>query len=154
METLERLLLGHPFLAGIDPAFGRLLVGCARNARFAAGDFLFREGEPADVFYLLREGSVALEVNVPGRAPLVIATLGAGELVGASWLVPPYRWNNDARATAPARAFGMDAACLRRKSEADHHLGYEMMKRLMPVMVKRMHAARQQLLDVYGSVPA
>ncbi|MDA8248685.1 MAG: cyclic nucleotide-binding domain-containing protein [Rhodospirillales bacterium] len=154
METLERLLLAHPFLAGIDPALGRVLVGCARNLRFAAGEFLFREGEAADTFYLVREGKVALELHVPGRPPLVVATLGDSELVGASWLVPPYRWSYDARATAPTRAFALDAACLRQKSEADHHLGYEMMKRLLPVMVKRMEAGRQQLLDVYGHAPA
>jgi CRP/FNR family cyclic AMP-dependent transcriptional regulator len=154
METLERLLLAHPFLAGIEPNLGRVLVGCARNVRFPAGEFLFREGEPADAFYLIREGSVALELHMPGRAPLVVTTLGDGELVGASWILPPYRWSYDARATAPTRAFSLDAACLRQKCDADHHLGYEMMKRLLPVMVKRMEAGRQQLLDVYGQPAA
>ncbi len=154
METLERLLLGQKFFAGIDPAIGRLLVGCARNARFAPGDFLFREDAPADEFFLIREGEVALELHMPGHPALVIATLGAGEVVGASWLVPPYRWNFDARAVVPTRAFGVNAACLRDKCEADHHLGYELMKRLLPVMVGRMQAARQQLLDVYGQPAA
>lgn len=154
METLERLLLAHPFLAGIEPALGRVLVGCATNLRFAPGEFLFREGEAADRFFLIREGSVALELHVPGRPPLVVTTLGDGELVGASWLVPPYRWSYDARATALTRAFALDAACLRQKSEADHHLGYEMMKRILPVMVRRMEAGRQQLIDVYGQAAA
>lgn len=150
MENLERLLLSHPFLDGIDPALGSLLVGCARNHRFAPGTYLFREGEAADLFYLIREGSVALELHVPARPPLVVSTMGAGDLVGASWLVPPYRWNFDARAMTQVRAFSLDAACLRGKSEADHNLGYEMMKRILPVMVGRMQATRQQLLDVYG----
>ena len=154
METLERLLLAHPFLAGIAPDLGRVLVGCASNLRFAPGEFLFREGDPADRFFLVREGAVALELHVPGRAPLVVTTLGDGELVGASWLVPPYRWSYDARATAPTRAFALDAACLRQKSEADHHLGYEMMKRILPVMVRRMETGRQQLIDVYGHAAA
>jgi CRP/FNR family cyclic AMP-dependent transcriptional regulator len=91
METLERLLLAHPFLASIDPATARPLVGCARNLRFEPGQYLLREGEAADAFYLLRDGRVALELHIPGRPPAVIATLGAGEIVGASWLVPPYR---------------------------------------------------------------
>ena len=150
METLERLLLGHPFFAGIDPALGRTLVGCARNLRFAPDAFLFHEGDAADEFFLIREGTVALELHVPARPPLVIATLGEGEMVGASWLVAPYRWTFDARAMTPVRAFGVDARCLRDKCEADHHLGYELMKRLLPVMVGRMQSARQQLLDVYG----
>ena len=154
METLERLLLGHQFLAGIDPAFGRLLVGCARNLRFAPGQYLFREGGPADEFYLIREGRVALELHAPACPPIIIATLGAGELVGASWLVPPYRWGFDAKATTDTRAFGLDATCLREKCDADHHLGYEMMRRLLPVMVRRMQGARQQMLDVYGHTSA
>jgi CRP/FNR family cyclic AMP-dependent transcriptional regulator len=150
MDTLERLLLGHPFLAGIDPALGRRLVGCARNLRFAPGAYLFHEDGPAEEFYLIREGRVALELHVPGRPAITIASLGAGELVGASWLAPPYRWGFDARASTDTRAFGLDAACLRKKCEADHHLGYEMMRRLLPVMVHRMQAARRQMLDVYG----
>ena len=154
METFERLLLAHPFLAGIDPAFGQLLAGCTRNLRFAPGQYLFREGAPADEFYLVREGRVALEMHAPAGPPIVIATLGAGELVGASWLVPPYRWGFDAKATTDTRAFGLDATCLREKCDADHHLGYEMMRRLLPVMVRRMQAARQQMLDVYGHTSA
>lgn len=154
METLERLLLAHPFLAGLDPDAARTLVGCARNLRFAAGEYLLREGEPADSFYLLRDGRVALELHVPARPPMVIASLGPGEIVGASWLVAPYRWSFDARATAPTRAFALDATCLRDKCEADHHLGYAMMKRMLPVMVSRLHATRHQLLDVYGGTPA
>ncbi len=153
METPEHLLLEHPFLAGLDPALGRPLAGCARNLRFAAGAFLFREGEPADEFYLIREGRVALELHVPARSPLVIAAIGDGDIVGLSWLAPPHRWAFDARATAETRAFGLDAGCVRERCEENHHLGYEMMKRILPVTVRRMQAARQQLLDVYGHHP-
>lgn len=154
METLERLLLAHPFLAGLAPGLARQLAGCARNLRFASGDYLLREGEPADEFFLIRDGRVALEMHVPSRPAVIIAALGAGDVVGASWLVPPYRWSFDARASAPSRAFGLDANCLRAQCEADHHLGYEMMRRLLPVMVARMQAARRQMLDVYGHRPA
>jgi len=150
MENLERILGEHPFFAGLAAEHGRLLVGCARNRRFAAGEYLFREGESADAFYLIRHGQVALETAVPGRAPLVIATLGEGEIVGASWLVPPYRWMYDARAVTLTRVIGLDAACLRGKCEADHHLGYDMMKRFLPIVVKRLHDTQLQVLDVYG----
>ncbi|XKE45954.1 cyclic nucleotide-binding domain-containing protein [Halomonas organivorans] len=150
MAYLERILGEHPFFAGLDDEHGRLLAGCARNRRFAAGEYLFREGEAADEFYLIRHGQVALETLVPGRAPLVIATLGEGEIVGASWLLPPYRWMFDARAVTLIRAIGLDAACLRGKCEVDHHLGYDMMKRFLPVVVKRLHDTRLQVLDVYG----
>lgn len=150
MEGLEHILREHPFFAGLAPEHSKLIVGCARNHRFDEGGYLFREGEPANEFFLIRHGKVALEIVAPGQAPIVFATLGEGEIVGASWLVPPYRWTFDARAVELVRAIGIDAACLRAKCEADHHLGYEMMKRFLPVFVKRLHATQLQILDVYG----
>lgn len=150
METLERILMEQPFFAGLSAENSALVTGCARNHRFEKGQYLFHEGEAANEFFLIRHGKVALEILAPGQAPVVFATLGEGEVVGASWLVPPYRWVFDARAVEFTRAIGIDAACLRGKCEADHHLGYEMMKRFAPILVKRLHATRLQVLDVYG----
>jgi len=150
LEGLEQILAAHAFFAGFSAEHSRLVAGCARNHRYDAGQYLFREGAAANEFFLIRHGRVALEIVAPGRGPIVFSTLGEGEIVGASWLVPPYRWLFDARAVALTRAVGIDAACLRGKCEADHHLGYEMMKRFLPILVQRLHATQLQLLDVYG----
>ncbi len=150
IEGLERILREHPFFAALEPEHTQLLAGCARNHRFAAGQYLFREGDPADEFFLVRHGKVALEIAAPGKAPIVFETLADGEIAGASWLVPPYRWMFDARALELTRAIGIDAACLRGKCDADHDLGYEMMKRFLSILVKRLDATRLQILDVYG----
>lgn len=150
MEGLERIVLAHPFFAGMDTQLGETIAGCARNHRFEAGQYLFREGEPANEFFLIRHGSVALELQPPGRPPAIISTEHEGSVVGASWLVPPYRWRFDARARELVRAIGLDATCLRGKCEADHDIGYEMMKRFLPVLVGRLEDARLRLLDVYG----
>ena len=149
MKSLDSILRELPFFAGLDEEHVRLVGGCGRNCRFEAGQYLFHEGDPADEFFLIREGKVALDVVVPGQEPVVFSTLGEGEVVGASWLVPPYRWKFDARATSPTHALGIDAACLRRKCEEDHDFGYLMMKRFLPVFVKRLHATRLQMFDVY-----
>ena len=150
MKGLEDILQEHSFFVGLAPEYSALVAGCARNHRFDAGDYLFHEGEPANEFFLIRHGKVALEIVAPGQALIVFATLGEGEIVGAAWLVPPYRWTFDARAVELVRAIGIDAACLRGKCEADHHLGYEMMKRFLPALVKNLHATQLQILDVYG----
>jgi CRP-like cAMP-binding protein len=150
MEGLEQILAIHPFFAGFAVEHRELVAGCARNHRFDAGEYLCREGDPADEFFLIRHGQVALEISSPGQPPIVFATLDEGEIVGASWLVPPDRWLHDARAVTLTRAIGIDAACLRTKCEADHHLGYDMMKRFLPVLVQRLHATQLQILDVYG----
>lgn len=152
-EGLARIVREHPFFAQLPKAFGDLVCGCAKNVRFAAGQYLVREGGPADEMYLLREGRVALEVRAPGRPAINFQTVGPGEVVGVSWLVPPYRWSYDARALEPVRAISLDARCLRDKCEADHALGYEVMKRFVPLLVQRLQATRLQLLDLYGSPP-
>ncbi|MGE0333988.1 MAG: cyclic nucleotide-binding domain-containing protein [Gammaproteobacteria bacterium] len=151
MEGLERIVREHRFFVGLDDAFCKLVCGCAKNVRFEAGQYLFHEGEPADRFYLLRHGRVALEVTTPGRGAVSFQTVGEDEVVGVSWLIPPYRWTYDAKALELVRAIAMDATCLRQKCEADHDLGYEMMKRFVPVLVERLHATRLQILDVYGA---
>jgi CRP-like cAMP-binding protein len=151
MEGLERIVKEHPFFADLDEDFVTLVCGCARNVRFNAGEYLFHEGDDADQLYLLRHGRVALEIAVPGRGPLTIQTLRAGEIVGVSWLFPPYRWTNDARALELVRAIAMDATCLRNKCEEDHDLGYDVMKRVVPILIDRLHNTRMQILDVYGS---
>ena len=87
----------------------------------------------------------------PGRGAVTFQTLSAGEVVGVSWLIPPYRWSYDARALEAVRAIALDAACLRRKCDADHDFGYAMMLRFVPVLVQRLQATRLQILDVYGS---
>lgn len=150
-EGLERIVREHPFFSGLEEGFCNLVCGCAKNVRFEAGQYLFQEDEPAQQFYLLRHGRVALELSAPGRGAVTFQTLGPGEIVGVSWLIPPYRCTYDAKALDLVRAIGMDAVCLRRKCDADHDLGYEMMKRFMPVLVQRLQATRLQILDVYGN---
>ncbi|MDX1424076.1 MAG: cyclic nucleotide-binding domain-containing protein [Kiloniellales bacterium] len=151
MDGLERIVREHPFFAGLEEEFCAHICGCAKNVRFEADQYILHEGEAADQLYLLRHGRVALEVTVPGRGPVTFQTLVAGEIVGVSWLIPPYRWTYDAKALEATRAIAMDATCLRRKCEEDHDLGYEMMKRFVPVLIERLHGTRLQMLDVYGS---
>jgi CRP/FNR family cyclic AMP-dependent transcriptional regulator len=151
MEGLERIVRGHPFFAGLQETFLSLVCGCAKNVMFEAGQYLFHEGESADWFYLLRHGRAALQVTAPGRGAVTFQTIAEGEVVGLSWLIPPYRWTYDAKAIDLTRAIAMDAKCLREKCEADHDLGYEMMKRFMPVLIQRLQATRLQILDVYGT---
>jgi len=150
MENLERVLAGHPFFADLAPAHLAVLTGCATNVRIAAGRFLCRTGEEANRFYLIRAGKVAVELLPPGREPVVVQTLRDGEILGWSWLVPPHHWSFDAVALEETRAVALDGTCLRGKCEADHDLGYELLKRFSVVIARRLEATRLQLLDVYS----
>jgi CRP-like cAMP-binding protein len=149
MEDLTRSLRAHPFLEGLEEAQVKVLVGCASNARFPAGEYLFHEGEPARTFYLVREGRVSLEVDVPGKSPVRVETVVPGDVVGLSWMFPPARVELDARALDPVLAFALDGGCLRGKMEADPVLGYALAKRLLALTITRLERVRLQRLDVY-----
>jgi CRP/FNR family cyclic AMP-dependent transcriptional regulator len=150
MENLENILAEHPFLKGLEQQYIQLVAGCASNVRFDEGEFLLHEGEEANLFYIIRHGKVAVETFAPERGSLIIDTLTEGDVLGWSWLIPPYQWRFDARAVELTRAIALDGKCLRTKCEQDHNLGYELLKRFAHIIEQRLQATRLQLLDVYG----
>ncbi len=150
MKDLKQLIREHPFFAGMAPEYLDLAVGCASNVHFQPGEYLFREGLEADRFFIVRSGRVSLELHVPGRDPVILETIQTGEVIGWSWLFPPYLWQFDARAEERVRATAFDGKCLRGKCEANHDLGYEMAMRSAQILMQRLQATRLQLLDVYG----
>ncbi len=154
MRTIEQYLPEHPFFAGLDGDALAIVSGCATNVSFAPGEFLFRQGQPANQFFVVRRGRVALQIHGPAVGTMVVDTADAGDVVGWSWLVPPYHWLFDARAVEPTGAVSFDGACLRGKCEDDPRLGYELMKAVSQVMLSRLTAARVRLLDVYGTANA
>ena len=142
-------LASHAFLRGLSERQLATMAACAESVTVPAGGFLGREGEPANAFYLIHSGHVALEIHTPAGGAVRIQTVGAGEPVGWSWIVPPHRWQFDARAVEAVQAFALDADRLREKCEQDHELGYQLLKRLVAVIANRLAATRLQLLDIY-----
>jgi len=153
MQTLEPFLAEHPFFKGLKPEYLKLVTGCASNVRCEAGTYIFREGEEASQFYLIRQGKVALEIFAAQHGPITIETIEGGEVLGWSWIFPPYRWHFSGRVFEPTRAIALDGKCLRAKGEADHDLGYELMKRVAQIMMERLQATRIRLLDIYSDLP-
>lgn len=149
-ETLERVLLSHPLWDGCEPLYIQPLLECASNVTFNNGEVIFRQGEEADQFYLIRYGRVVLEISTPAGDPIILQTVGEGDFLGWSWMITPYRWHFDARAAELTRAILLDGTCIRQKCEADHDFGYEVMRRVTRMMEHRLQATRLQLLDIYG----
>lgn len=150
VQTLEPILAKQPIFTGLDKTYLDLITGCAANAVFKDGEVIFREGEESNQFFVIRDGRIALEIHVPGHGSVTIQTVEPGDVVGWSWLFPPYRWYFTGRALGNTRAVSLDGVCLRGKCEADHNLGYEFLKRFSHIMVQRLEATRLQLLDIYG----
>jgi len=150
MQTLEPYLAEHPFLKGLEKRHIELLLGCASNVRFEAGQYIFREGDESNEFYFIRHGKLALEIFRPHKGGIVVQTLKPGDVVGWSWLIPPHFRHFDCRTLELTRAIVLDGACLRRKCDEDHELGYEIMKRFAHLMEDELLALRLQLLDIYG----
>lgn len=146
---MERLLVEHPFLHGMNPRLIGIMTGCASNVRFEAGAFVVREGQEATQWYLMRSGQVVLEAHVPGQGDVPVATLSDDDVIGWSWLLPPYVWHFDARVVQPVRALALDGVCLRQKCETDPELGYDLVKRFLHVVQQRLAWTRMQLVDMY-----
>ena len=153
MQTVEQLLGESTALEGLAPEHRATMAGCARLHVFPAGERLLREGDPADEFFLIRRGAVAVETEVPGRGAVTLESLEPGELLGWSWLVPPYRSAFGARALADVHVIVLDGACLRGKCERDPALGYALLQVVATVFVRRLQDTRLRLLDLYARVP-
>ena len=151
MKTISDLLHDHAFFAGLDEPTLELISGCGVNVRFGTDDHILSVNNAADRFYVLRSGKVAVEIDQPRSGPIIVETLGPGEILGVSWMLPPHRWTFDARAIEDTSAVAIDATCLRGKCDDDPALGYELFKRFAGLVHDRLQATRLQLLDVYGS---
>ena len=149
MKTLTDELSEHPFFSGLTDADLELIAGCGENVVFKAGEFIARENDSADYFFLLRHGRVAIETSIKERGSLCLQTLKDGDIIGWSWLFPPYRWSFDVRALAQTRCVRLDGRCLRDKCAADNRLGYQLMQRFAEIMTDRLQHTRLQLLNIY-----
>src|SRR5262245_10612720 len=138
MESFQPILDEYPFFRDLERAHLQFVASCASEARFDPGQYILCEGEEGHHFYLIREGMVALGTFIPGRGFTTVQTLGEGEIVGWSWLIPPYRWHFSGLVVTSTLAIALDAKRLREKCEADHDFGYELLKRLARVIGERL----------------
>lgn len=147
--SVRQLIAHHPFLEGMEEKYLDYLAGCGRKVDLPAGEKIFREGGPADTFYLLLSGRIAIQTPIPGKGPLTIRTVEPGDIAGWSWIFPPYRTYFDAVVVEDGEAVQFDGACLRAQCEHDREFGYELVKRFAQVLRDRLRATHLQLLDMY-----
>ncbi|MBY8876257.1 cyclic nucleotide-binding domain-containing protein [Actinacidiphila acidipaludis] len=139
------------FLDALPAVYRERLLSFARDRSFTAGSRVFDEDEEAGLFWILRSGRVALDAQVPGRGPVVVETLGPGELLGWSWLFEPFRWHLGAAASEAVEAHEFDAARVRAAIEDDPAFGLAMTRCVASVAIgRRLRACRIRLLDLYG----
>ncbi|MFE9028378.1 Crp/Fnr family transcriptional regulator [Streptomyces iakyrus] len=126
------------------------LMGLAREVTFEAGERLFEEGRKADRFWIIRTGTVLLDLHVPGRRAAVIESLGHGELLGWSWHFAPYCWQLGAETLSPVRAWEFDAEAVRAVCAQDPEFGRAVATWVGRVVAHRLQASRIRLLDLYA----
>ncbi len=152
MKTLSDELLEHPFFESLDPDYVGLIAGCGKNTVFKPDQVIAAAGSDANEFYVIRKGRLAMQVHAAPAGTALLQTLDGGDILGWSWLFPPYRWSVEARALQEVHAIKLDGKCLREKCESDPGMGYELMKRFSRIMSQRLEATQLQLLDLYGKV--
>ncbi|MGO9972164.1 MAG: Crp/Fnr family transcriptional regulator [Solirubrobacteraceae bacterium] len=151
MQTIDELIAEAPVFAGLKHEYLQLIASWARLVDVEPDEYVLREGERAQTFYLVRRGAIALEVRGAGRNALVVDTKHDGDVVGWSWLFAPYRWQFDCRTTEPCSLVAIEGARLRDECEDDHELGYQLMRRFAGALQQTLQGTRRQLLDVYGT---
>lgn len=149
MTDLEPIIRRQHFFSELPDEHIRLLTSCASNVRFDPGQVIFQAGVKADQFFLIRRGLVSLELPIQGKETITIQTVSSGEILGWSWLFPPYEPYFDARATDPVLAIGFDGECIRQECDANSALGYLLMKLFAQVFRERLRGSQLQLLDLY-----
>jgi CRP/FNR family transcriptional regulator, cyclic AMP receptor protein len=150
LETLEEMIVNHPFWAGLNLQHFDLLKKCATFQRYEAGQSIFQEGENADHFYLIQKGRVTLHAFVPGRGAVTVQTVGGGDALGWSWLFPPHQWHFSAHSSESTEAIVFGAKLLRDEAERNHDFGYELTKRVSKMLLQRLQETRLLLMDFYG----
>jgi CRP/FNR family cyclic AMP-dependent transcriptional regulator len=150
IEVTAEALATHPFLHGMSRDHLAVLAQAGSDVTFPARHRLFEDGGSATRFWLIRSGYVALDVHVPGQGRLKVSTIGMGELLGWSWLFPPYRWSFGAVAASPMEAFEFDGRAVRTCCASDPAFGYELTRRLALVVATRLQATRFRLITASG----
>ena len=148
--SLEPIVAALPMFAGMKDEHILLIAECGRNVRFEAGEYIGRQGDPSDRFWVIREGRVALQIHAAERGEVIVRTVGVNEVLGWSWLVPPHQWHFDARALTTTRAIEFDARCLAGKFRNDYEFGFELFRRFSQVIAERLEATGLQLIDLPG----
>lgn len=153
METIEEAIAGTRMFRNLTPEQLGTVVSLGEDADFADGAYLTQARQPADWFFVIRDGFVALQTELPSMGAITIETLHNGDAVGWSWLFEPYLSELDARSRGVTHTVRFDARTLRRRCAEDSMLGYELMRSFASVIVERLQATRLQLLDVYSRAP-
>ena len=151
LKSIKDLLAEAPFFEGMEDRHIEFLSGCGEIVHFEEGEFLSKEGEEANNFYLILKGEVAVESYVPAKGAMMISRIKEGGISGYSWLFPPYRSQFDTRALTQVKAIQLNGKCLRGKAESDHELGYQLMNKFTQMILQRMQDTRRQMLDIYGT---
>ena len=146
MKTINESIMKFALFDGMRPEHLAVLPEGAQAVQFKPGEVLFREREPASQFYLIESGKIALEAHEPADRTTPVQSLGAGDVLGWSWLFPPFVWHFQARAIEPTNVIALNGAHLLVSAERDHDFGYELMKRVAQVVIRRLQATRKQLL--------
>ena len=151
MNGLETVLATHAFTSGMNSRYIRKLSECASYTEIPAGEYIFRQGEPAETFYLILDGSVEVELFSTTGGPVVLQKLDVGSALGWSWLVPPCRWRFDARVVKALKALKIDVTRLRTLMKEEPAFGYEILERFLQLMGERLESERMSLVGLYAA---
>ena len=150
-RKISAAIRAHPIFKDLPSEPVQRVTEAAFDMHFSYGEYVFREGEAAERFYLIQHGIIAIENHADDIEPVTIESLGKGHMVGWSWMFPPYRWRFDARAIEHTNVIAFDAETVRGLMQEDKDFGFELAIRFSSLMTDRLYAAQRQLLGLFGA---
>ncbi len=150
MKNIKEVLSDLSFFSDMSDEMLEFIAACGQNMHFSPDEYVGRESGSADYLFVITKGNIAVQLEHPTKGTFTIRSLHDGEIAGFSWIIPPYRMQFDLKAREHTSVVALDAGCVRKKCEEDHHLGYLMMKQSAIIMNKRLEDTRVQLMDIYS----
>lgn len=149
MSDIIKTLQEHAFFYHLSEETVAYIASCGYEKVFRPEEMIGQEGTPANDFYIVQKGKIAIQIHAPHQGAITVHTVSQGDIVGWSWLFPPYEWCFDIKALEATSVIALDGKCLRNKCEEDHELGYALMKKFSHIMIQRLRETRMQVLDMY-----
>lgn len=146
-ENLTNYLASHTIFTGLAPEHLEILTQYAQEKVFPEGELLFKQDDKAEHFFIVREGAVTVEVPSIYGPPLEVQTIGPGEVLGWSWLIPPYTWAFEANADTESTVLVFDGKPVLARCEKQPEFGYALMKQFAGLMSERLAKARIKMME-------
>ena len=151
-QSITEYLSAHEFFSQFRDDDLKFLCECSSTREIKKGQILFRQGEHADKFYVVRSGRISIQMPAIMGPTLEIQAVDEDQVLGWSWLISPYQWNFQTKAEEDSELLQFDGVAILARCEQEPKFGYELLKKFAGLMSVRLNAARQKMMNEWNPI--